>query len=574
MARKSEFENDYRLPNVEIPIDSEEELDRILNDFEYFMANYQQIVDKSGQTVPFKLNEPQKRLAKILLPMVMKETRLDRRHNLVVLKCRQMGASVEIVALINYICAFVEGMNNMNIVHVFPIGDSGGKFYESKVKPIVRGVHPDIYPNVERTFTSPTSRVVTYHDTQGVRRNNRYEVVSANASSIRGGTAQIALLDEVADYSHPYDLEAALSPAIPDFGFSLVVFLSTFSDKRSSYFLEKIKIALEDQDNWTILFIPWYLMYPEMKIGIPIEEIALTPYDKEVILPALEKDGIPEEEWGDAVMWYHRKAKEVKKMKQEYPTTVQEVLELGSNERAFLKEDLDKQLRHISKGERNSISTGLIDGKPMLTPTEDSPFCVYKKPLYGHRYIMTVDPITSVSEDSDFFCASVFDTSNNEQVATLRGRGLQEEDWAVYCVAIAKYYNRCLICPESNVAEGFRATAWNLGYYNWYYVNAAARKNRTPGIRTTAASKENMLQRLEFLLRNENIIIHDKTWLDELNIFERKVKKRDDNSNVVTYAAPKGQHDDTVSTLWIYAGTLDNNQLAGRRPGKIVVAAG
>lgn len=906
MAKKQEFENDYRLPNKFKTFTDVAELNRVLNDFEYFMSNYQQIIDKAGNTVPFKLNAPQRRLAKFLLPLVAKKTRLDRRHNVVVLKCRQMGASVEIVALINYICAFVEGMNNMSIVHVFPIGDSGGKFYETKVKPIVKGVHPGIYPEIERTFTSSTSRVITYHTTQGVRRNNRYEIVSANASSIRGATANVALLDECltgdveiltdkgfkrfdkldktervaqfdmesqsiefvkplkyierdyngdavkwqrdgvefistalhdfvvgnrgnsggkrakwhkvkacnvitnghydfptwglgkaphedltplerlgiavqadgsvvgerkrkgknyvemgwthcrvslkrqgkirrltrlleeanipytciperdgtyrqfnfdlpydnpkllssfldvncsylrarqilnevlhwdgygldrdtmkgdvylpknsyyssivkenrdfvaaialqagqqvsagvqvdnrsnryndvyrlninsrrnlsyrcfkkelttyqgkvycvqvpsgcivvktgrhvwvcgncSDYAHPYDLEAALSPAIPDFGFSLVVFLSTFSDRRSSYFLEKIQTALNDQENWTLLFIPWYLMYPEVKQGIPIGELALTSYDKEVIIPALEKDNIPEEEWGDAILWYHRKEKEVKMMKQEYPTTVQEILELGANELAFEKETLDKQLPFITAGERCSVSTDIITGKPTITPTQDSPFCVFKKPIYGHKYLMAVDPITSASDSSDFFVATVFDTFNNEQVAILRGRGLQEEDWAVMCVAIAKWYNRCIICPESNVADGFRATAWNLGYYNWFYVNAAARKNRTPGIRTTVGNKETMVTRIQYLLRNQNIIIHDKVCLDELRTFERKVKKREDNANIVTYSAPKGKHDDTVMAIAMYVMTLDNQQLAGHREGKIVIAAG
>lgn len=565
-VKKDEFENQYRLPNRDIPIDDPDELDRILDDFIYMAGHYMQIIDKNGYLRPFSLNKAQRRLVLKILPMIMKETRVDRRQYVVVLKARQMGASVVVVALINFICAYVEGMNNMHIYHIFPVGGSGAKFYNNKVLPIITGVHPDIYPKVIRSYTDPATRELTYVETQGTDRNNRYEIVSSNASSLRGGTGQILILDEVADYTDPYETEAAIVPAIPDSGFSLIMYLSTFSDKRSPYFLEKIQTAIEEPDNWTLVFIPWYFSYPESRSSISLNEIELTRYDKTVIIPALQKDGIPKNEWGDCIAWYHATERSMPaKMKQEYPTTIEEVIELGSNERAFSKDDVERQSKFVSVGERYNISTDLITRKPIVSVTDNSPFCVFKKPQYGVRYGMIADPITSVSDESDFFAASVFNLSNNEQIATLRGRGLPEEDWAIYCEAIARWYNRCWICPESNVAEGFKATIWNLGYYNWYYTNATNRKNRQPGIRTTASSKGNMIERLQYLLRNNNIILHDKVWIDELDIFERKVKRRQDNSNVVTYSAPKGQHDDTVATLWIYAGTLDSQQLAGAK---------
>lgn len=574
-VKKDEYANKYKLPNRDTPIDNEEELDRILDDFIYLASHYMQITDKNGALRFFSLNRAQRKLVKKILPMIMKDTRVNRRQYVVVLKARQMGASVVMVALINFICAYVEGMNNMHIYHIFPVGGSGAKFYKNKVLPIITGVHPDIYPTMIRSYTDTVTKEITYVDTQGVDRNNIYEIVSSTASSLRGGTGQILILDEVADYEKPYDLEAAIVPAIPQTGFSLIMYLSTFSDKRSSYFLEKIQTAREEPQNWTLVFIPWYFSYPEERMGIHLDELELTDYDKNVIIPALQEDEIPEEEWGDCIAWYHETERSMPTlMKQEYPTTIQEVVELGANERAFSKADVDKQRKYISAGERCNISSHIITKKPIVTVEDNSPFCVYHKPQYGKRYGLIADPITSVSDDSDFFAASVFDLSNNEQVATLRGRGLPEEDWAIYCEVIAKWYNRCWICPESNVAEGFKATIWSLGYYNWWYANAANRKNRTPGIRTTASSKGHMIELLQFLLRNNNIILHDKVWIDELDIFERKVKQRSDNSNVITYSAPKKKHDDTVSTLWIYAGTLNTDQLTGRRSRARVIAAG
>lgn len=573
-TRKDEFENKYKLPNRDESIESEEELDRILDDFIYLASHYMQIVDKWGNLRPFTLNRAQRKLVKKILPMIMKDTRVNRRQYVVVLKARQMGASVVMVALINFICAYVEGMNNMHIYHIFPVGGSGAKFYNNKVLPIITGVHPDIYPTMMRSYTDPVTKEITYLDTQGVPRNNRYEIVSSTASSLRGGTGQILILDEVADYEKPYDLEAAIVPAIPQTGFSLIMYLSTFSDKRSSYFLEKIQTARDEPQNWTLVFIPWYFSYPEERLGVSLEDLELTDYDKNVIIPALKDDEIPEEEWGDCISWYHETERGMPTlMKQEYPTTIQEVVELGTNERVFSKQDVDKQRKYVSTGVRCNVSSDLITRKPIITETTDSPFCVFKKPQTGHRYGLVADPITSVSDDSDFFAASVFDLSNNEQVATLRGRGLPEEDWAIYCEAIAKWYNRCWICPESNVAEGFKATIWNLGYYNWYYVNALARKNRTPGIRTTVGSKSNMVERLQYLLRNNNIILHDQTWIDELDIFERKVKRRGDNSNIVTYSAPKKQHDDCFVADTMVMTDHGEVRISEIQPGEMVLTS-
>ncbi len=571
MAKKT-FENQYRLPNKDVHITDPEELDRIFEDYAYFAENYQQIVDKNGVLRPMRLNPAQKVLAKRILPMIMKDTRLDRKHNVVILKARQMGGSTLVVSLINYLCAFVEGINNLHMYHIFPVGASGGKFYNTKVLPILTGVHPDLYPTMECAFNDSTTKEIVYWHTKGAIRNNRYEIVSANASSLRGGTGQVLILDEVADYTKPHDLEAAISPAIPDFGFSLVMYLSTFSDKRSSYFLDKIKTAMENPDDWTLVFIPWYFIYPEVKQGINLEELDLTEYDRNVIIPSLEKDDMPKGEWGDCISWYHRKQLEMPlRIRQEYPTTIEEVISLGSNEKVFSPKDIERlKTKGLSiSGTSCNISTDVLTNKVLVSQCQDSPLRIYKKPLPSHHYTTIVDPITSASDGSDFFAATVMDSANHEQVATIRGRGIPEEEWAMMTWALCRYYNRALICPESNVAEGFKATIWNLGYYNWYYVNALARKNRSPGIRTTSTSKVTMIERLQYLIKNDMLILHDPDWIRELEIFERKVKRVGEERSIVTYAAPGKQHDDTVSTLWIYAGTLQQNQLSphvGRRP--------
>lgn len=559
------LENDYRLSNREITLDVAE-VKQALTNFPYFASHYQQIVNKRRQTVPSALNKFQRKVATSLLPMIDPKTRLDRRHNVVILKPRQVGASTLVVELVNYICAYVEGLNHMNILHTFPVGDTVSKFYKEKVTPIITGVHPSLFSTMERKSYT-TSITTTYHNIKGIRRDNIYELVSAGASSIRSTTANIWLADEIAFYRDPYTLEAAISPALPDFGFSLVVYLSTFDDVKSDYFLEKIKLAQENPEDWTLIFTPWYEMYPEEFMGTSLNELTLTEYDTNTIMPALAGAGISKEHWGDYIAWYHKKSKECMAIKKEYPTTLEEVLSMASNDKVFAKEDLDNQQNNLKDRKPFSLQRDVLTDQVKAVETKASPLYIFEPPRYGQQYLLTVDPIASTSEKSDFFAASMWDTSNHHQVAVLHGRNLPLEDWCDLSLQLCRLYNNATICPESNMAEAFKAIIWGQGYYRWWYASDLARKNRQPGLRTTASTKPDMIEKLAVMLRNKSIVIEDPQTLQELREFE-KVEKR----GYTKMEAPKGKHDDLAASCWIYAGTLGIDQLAGiKRSGWVIL---
>lgn len=562
MARLKPLENTYKLPNRNKLLDREE-LDLILHDFEYYMANYTQIVDKGRQTVPFKLNKFQRRLAEKLIPFIAPATRLNRRHNVVVVKPRQVGGSVFIVALINYLCAFMEGINHLNVMHTFPVEATITKFYAAKVEPIITGVHPSIFPTMYRQ-TIGSSILTQYHDIKGIERDNMYELISANASSIRSATSHVLLMDEVGFYSHPEDLEAAILPTLPDYGFSLVVYLSTFEDKKTDFFLNKIQTAIDTPDDYTLLFVPWFLMYPEVHYGVDIKTLVLTDYDKDVILPELMKAGIPEEDWGDAIDWYHRKSAGFAAMKKEYPTTLQEVLEAASDEKVVPQPDLDYLKQFREEGMYCRILTDPLTNRAEAQCCEMSPLKIFRKPRSGHTYILTVDPVATVGDNTDYFAASMFDRNTHEQVASMIGRGYSTEDWAAYCVGLCKIYNRAQICPENNIAGEFVEVVKGQRYYNWYYPNQAMRKKNLPGLRTSVDTKEKMVTNLLLMLRNHRLTIHDPVFLDQLETFERKVKRRPDGTVSVRLEARKGKHDDAVACLWLYAGMMDSYDLTGQ----------
>lgn len=556
--------NDYRLDNLNTKI-TPENIRKALSDPEFFLANYQQIVNKERQTVPFRLNAFQKMLFSLVVPKIASATRLNRRHNIVICKGRQQGASVSIVALINYICAFLDNTNNLVCLHTFPVGQTISKFYARKVQPIISGVHPDLYPTMERDNLG-TSMITTYKDIKGIRRNNIYELVSANANSIRSDSCHLVIMDECGFYRNPYQLEAAIAPAIPDTGFSLVIYVSTFDDK-NDFFKNKIVTARDNPEDWTLIFAPWFMTYPEVPYGINYRQLELSEYASETIIPAMREYGVAPEEWGDKIVWYNKKYTELGKVNtfKEYPTTIDEVLAYGEDRCVFQKESLDAQEKNIMPGTPMRFVTDNATGKVEMQETDVSPFTMFVPPRVGHRYRIAIDPITAIGESTDFFVAQVFDLGNNEQVGVFRERGLQDEDYADWLVSIGTTYNKAELCPEINVAQGVTVAVNARRYYRWVYANKAAKANKTPGLRTTVSTKEQFIDRLNALLDRGTIILHDQTTLGEFRDFVRIVKVRGDGTKYTRAAARGNKKDDCVMSTAIYAGSLNLSQIEGRR---------
>lgn len=567
------IDNDYRLENGNRGLEPSE-IREAFSHFEYFMANCQQIVNKDRQLVPFKLNEFQRRLFSTILPMVHKETRIDKRHSIIVVKSRQVGASVGITALINYLCAFAD-LQNINIAHVFPVGDTISKFYQQKVLPIISGVHPSIFPTMERETLS-SSIMTHYKDIKGIPLNNYYELISSGSDSIRSSTINILLEDEVCYYKKPEKLESAILPALPDTGFSLLVYLSTVGEDASSmFFLEKLKMALDNPDDWTVVFAPWFFTYPERAIGVEYDSLILDEYESEILVPAFMKEGLPRERWGDCIAWYRKRMRDFnnnrKRMQLEYPSNLNEVLTINSDRMVFSEESIKRQEENILPGKKYRMVTDHATGKVEAQETDVSPFTIFKEPIYGHSYRISIDPITAQSQDTDNFVMQVMDRSNNEQVAVFREKGLQDEDYADWAVSIGTIYNKAELCPEINVGNGFVVAVNSRRYYRWHYSTKSNKAERIPGLRTTVSTKERFIDSLSAMLDRGTIIIHDAYTLDELRSYVKQVKTRQDGSQYVRMNARPGKHDDDCAALFIYAGSLDLRDIEGKKHSRFAM---
>lgn len=533
--------------------------------FKYFFENCLLIQDRdTRQYIHPKMNKGQQMIAKAIFKNVDKKNRKNEHREIVVIGPRQFGKSTLFTAIGDYLPAYVPGMENLNTVHTLQTGTTANKYFKQKIAPIVANVHPSIFPTIERD-TLGTSTLLRFKDIKGIPRGGYYEITSAGSNSVRSGTVSVWLCDEPSEYRNPEAVEDAVSGAISSYAWSFTAYIGTFSDRLSDYFLNKIKLALDNPDEIELIFIPWFLVYGREGDGFGFTEDKMTDYDREVIVPEMQKWGIPRDEWYDKLGWYHARALRTSKMRYEFPSSVDDIINMTSDRLVFNEDAIKRQEANVLEGKKFRMVTDNSTGKVEAQETDVSPFTIFKEPRLGHQYRIAIDPITAQSQETDYFCMQVMDLNNNEQVAVFRERGLQDEDYADWAVSIGAIYNKAQLCPEINVANGFIVSVNAKRYYRWWYNGKKAQSDRIPGLRTTVSSKELFIDKLNALLSRDNIILHDRVTLDELNNFVRIVKSRSDGTQYIRMAAKGKSHDDTVMSLAIYAGTLSVQQLEGRR---------
>lgn len=539
--------------------------------FKYFFENCLLIQDRdTRQYIHPKMNLGQQMIAKAIFKNVDKKTRKNEHREIVVIGPRQFGKSTLFTAIGDYLPAYVPGMENLNTVHTLQTGTTAGKYFKQKIAPIVANVHPSIFPTIERD-TLGTSTLLRFKDIKGIPRGGYYEITSAGSNSVRSGTVSVWLCDEPSEYRNPEAVEDAVSGAISSYAWSFTAYIGTFSDRLSNYFLDKIKLALDNPDEIELIFIPWFLVYGREGDGLGMTEDKLTEYDREVVIPEMQKWGVPREEWFNKIGWYHARALRTSKMRYEFPSSIDDIINMTSDRMVFSEDSLKKQEANIIAGTPMRFVTDNATGKVEMQETDISPFTLFKRPIPGHSYMISIDPITASSGETDMFIMSVWDTANNEQVAIFADRGLQDEDYADWAVSIGTIYNKAILCPEINVANGFIVSCNARRYYRWWYLNRKAQADRTPGLRTTVSSKEKMLDMLSAMLDRQTIIIHDEKTLDELRNFVKIAKTRQDGSQYVRMAAKSGHRDDRVASLWIYAGTRSLREIEGRRKSSFAI---
>lgn len=179
---------------------------------------------------------------------------------------------------------------------------------------------------------------------------------------------------------------------------------------------------------------------------------------------------------------------------------------------------------------------------------------IWKYPQTGTDYVIAAD--VSRGDAADFSAFHVIDTKKSEIVAEFKAK-IRPDQFAELLYDTGKRYNTALVCPESNTfGYAVIMKMHDKGYKNLYYQNPKDKydslygtdpKLHKIGFSTQGHSRNQILTKLEEVLRKNSIVIRSSRCIDELKTFVYSGARAQ---------AMKGKNDDLVMSLaigvWLY----------------------
>jgi hypothetical protein len=178
---------------------------------------------------------------------------------------------------------------------------------------------------------------------------------------------------------------------------------------------------------------------------------------------------------------------------------------------------------------------------------------VWKYALSEHKYIISAD--VSRGDAADYSTFHVIDTEESEVVAEYKGK-IPPDQFAILLNEAGMRYGKAVMCPENNT-YGYAVIMklHELNYPNLYYKNerdkyayykTGAQISKI-GFTTSAQSRNQILTKLEEVLRNREVRCYSSRLYEEMKMFIWKGSKAQ---------AQKGSNDDLVISLaigvWLY----------------------
>lgn len=547
---------------------SNDKLREILLDFKQWCEQGKLIINKKGHAVPFLLNEAQEEVAKLILSKAFAP--IPEPIALVIHKSRQMGISVVLAALEQYL---VDRKQNLNITHLLPDEQLAYQFFNEKWQPLAEGSHPQLLPDMYPTLSPvPYIKVGDFH---GRNMNCNIKIGGAGSPAAgRSGTQHVVILDEYAFYSNVNSLERGILATQPKTGMVLTVYVSTANGM--NWFYDTVKQAESPNSRMEHLFLPWHMLKEyemEIKPGSRFYDLDLykpTEYDMK-LMDIFEKQGYPEECWLNKMEWYdYVLDKEAKGdrdyMFQEYPSTPEESFEVTGRPclpAKVINYWLEKTQSEIPVFVDQYSQPDPRTHRPKITiqQTNKSSVRMWRKPVPGHRYLLGCDP-SEGDYAGDRSAWVIVDTTTMDEVC-FSADYLEAEELADTIINYARFYNNAVIVVERNMGQAVIEFLKASGYHR-IYIDPNTRGLKY-GVRTTQATKNEALRRLRFLLNNGLYKPHDMLFLEEAQHFSwRQLPGGSWRVEAMgTDADGQPYHDDTIMARAVLSLALDMRKFKG-----------
>lgn len=534
---------------------SQAEFNAMMLDFKNFCEKGSMIVNKNGKAVPFKLNEAQEVTAKTILKHAFAPTPSP--SNIFIHKSRQMGISVLIAKIEQYLAT---RLSNFNAQHLMPTEPDADDLCDKKFIPQLQGTHPQLLPEA-----TAITRRVKFKEFHGVKLNSSVTFSSAQQQAPgHGQTNQMVVEDEHAHYERVDRLERGMLATMPKMGLSIRIVVSTAYGLNHFYDLSK---QAQSSPHWDYLFLPWHMLeeYEREPEGRLKDLTNLTDYELK-LCDIFEAAGYPVEKWVRKMAWYEYTLHTEAKMDQEhmfenYPSTAEESFSAtgapvlpAAKLRHFL--DNPKPFQYIE-------ATSDISGAINITESTMSTIKRWETPTRGRKYIVGVDPAEGGS-DGDFSAAVVIDLTTMENVCCIKEK-LDQNEFAEVLNIIGRYYNNAQIVVERNTGQTLIDWLVMLRYPNIFVDAFKSTANRVVyGIYMTPSVKRDAIARAKFLLNADIYKDYDSEFLNSALHFVWKKTP----SGLQKAIGSEGYSDDEVMARMVAFASLNMNKYRGWQNGK------
>lgn len=168
---------------------------------------------------------------------------------------------------------------------------------------------------------------------------------------------------------------------------------------------------------------------------------------------------------------------------------------------------------------------------------------IWKQPVDGQEYILSVDSAEGVGEEGDNSCVQVISVNSLEQCAEFYSNLIAPHDLANVVHELAMLYNTATVVVEDMATGGIILNILqNDFFYENIYHSSKNSKNPKPGVKITAANRPIILQEFQSRIINKSLKIKSMRLIKELNTFEYNVQTR-------KAQAAKGKHDDAIMSM-------------------------
>lgn len=505
-----------------------------------FITRFLRIRDKDGHIIPFRLNQPQRRLYET----IRKQWKAGKPVRIIILKARQMGFSTLTEAIIFWMTVTAFNVECMIVAHTQEATKNlflmSKRFYDhlpEQLKPMQRASNAQ-----ELVFDRPAKYK---GDRKGL--NSRIRCATAGGDGIgRSYTLRAVHLSEFAWWpGDKLSTLIGLLQAVPDRPGTLVIIESTANGYEE--FKKQWDKAVQNEKTGADGFLPVFFAWFEMdEYRRPVPPGFQRTEEEEALSQTFGLD--------DEQLAWRRWCIEINcggdlnKFRQEYPSTPDEAF-IATGACVFDKDALVLRRKAVADipWERGEFRFEYnLAGKISSFRWEQDPkgpIRIRKMPEDLVPYAIGAD---TAGTGSDFFAAHVLDNRTGQQVAVLHHR---YGEWAfteqLYCLAM--YYNEALVGIETNYSTYPQLCMQELGYHRFYirqvldtYTN---RLVDAFGFHTNQKSRNLIIDGLKDVMKYHPELVEDFDTLGEMLTFVYNAERRPE--------AEAGEHDDLVMSLAI-----------------------